>query len=58
MAHKLSNGHYRHKGQTIKRLEIPSSTGWNIEWKVNHIRFDTLKQAVNYIDVSKAINTI
>jgi hypothetical protein len=50
MAHKLTNGNYRHNGITIKRQEIAVSTGWACEWRVAGEKFDTLKQAVEHIN--------
>jgi hypothetical protein len=50
MAHKLANGNYRHKGETITRRVVPSSTGWGVEWRHRGKEYDTLALALRAVD--------
>lgn len=51
MAHKLSNGNYRHKGVDIRREEVACSTGWCCVWTVGAAKYDTLALAILAIDL-------
>ena len=50
MAHRLANGNYRHRGEVVLRRRVPSSTGWNVEWRYRGKEYDTLALALRAIE--------